>query len=355
MDSAAKVSLLLSLGLFPACGHHRAVASVRLAKQLNTDEYKIWSVKVIAPPAGKDWDERIRTLGYFDNLPFGTRLSLRDKMLYIRRDFVDNHSDTSGNWLEPVEEHKANFRKYLKTYLGSTSSQTLQSWQGLICRPSNLWSMVLKIMDPTKVHNLPGEDYRPLKAPNSVHALASLPNEQMHDLLKKIIKRELTVKAANADAKRLKSVCNCREHIIYIAQQKDPKRTKNLEDWSHFTNLWPSLGELAYNYQGYFANQKGRSKRVNVPGLNSKIRRTMDWDDQIRAGSQAVAVVDREDLPFLKAAEDDKKVFVAVCGKHYFILLNTKTENASQYLKPHEYRKFCFCFCVLFCFVLICI
>src|SRR5690606_3806351 len=64
------------------------------------------------------------------------------------------------------------------------------------------------------------------------------------------------------------------------------------------------------------SHQKGRSKPTNLPGFNAKIRRTMNWDDEVRAGTQGVKKVDIEDLPWLKAAEDDKKVFVAVCGKH---------------------------------------
>ena len=296
------MSLLLSLGLFPACGHHRAVASVALAKETKNVNYKMWNVKVIAPPAGKEWDERIRTLGYFDNLPFGTRLSLKDKLVFMRRDWTANHADQDGNWKEPVDEHKATFRTYLRTYLGGASNQTLYSWQGLIGRPVALWHLVLKIMDANKVQNKQGEEFKPLKAPNSVHAIAALPNDQFTDIMNKIVARKLSVRAANDTAKKLKAICNCREHIIFVARSLHPQRTAGFEDWAHYTELWPSFNDLAFRHQAFFAAQKGRKKRNLIPGFNTKIRQTIEFDDEVRAGRASARKLEASDLPFLKVS-----------------------------------------------------
>lgn len=50
--------------------------------------------------------------------------------------------------------------------------------------------------------------------------------------------------------------------------------------------------------------------------------------------------MEREDLPWLKAAELEQKVFVTGVGGLHFVLLNCRTEEASQFLSPRSYCKY---------------
>ena len=56
-----------------------------------------WSgVRVIAPPEGEYWVNAVRILGFYDNLPVATEMSFADKMIFLRRDYVDNFADASA-------------------------------------------------------------------------------------------------------------------------------------------------------------------------------------------------------------------------------------------------------------------
>ena len=339
MEHEEKVNLLVSLGLFPCCGHHRVIASKELAEEDPENEWMlIWSgVKVICPPEGRRWENSVRILGYYDNLQFGTRLSFAEQMAWLRREYVDKYMREDGDgYIDPVV-HKKAFRKKIAAVLQSSHAQTVQSAEGLLVRPPALYSLVRRILNGEVDH--PEIPFSALGGSTSLHFLATMPNDVFEGLLKDIISRENTCTEANMRAKKGRALAFAREHIARTLKKKFPLETKNLKDWDHFTEKWPRFEELADKAEGYWTNHRGKAKERILPFLDEAIEAQFIAYRGKAQGKVSSVVGDRKKIPFLSAPQTEEKVHVLRFQHLHFVLLNCSTEAASKWLEPHEYGQ----------------
>ena len=88
-------------------------ASIELAKEkADLGHLLNWAnVKVIAPPAGPGWVWCVKILGFYDNLPFGKRMSFADNMIFLRREYVDLYQREDGVGYKNEEDKPALLEK----------------------------------------------------------------------------------------------------------------------------------------------------------------------------------------------------------------------------------------------------
>ena len=352
-----KKNLLISLKLFPACGHHRVEASKELAREQPDEmgDMLIWdNVKVIAPPGGSMWVDCVRILGIMDNLPFGRRLGFADHMTFLRREYVEKYMPAEGHgFRKPASENARKFRETCRKVFGiSGTSSKLTAAIGLLSRSHAVYDLVHKvIVGDVKEH--PTQLFVPLGSPMTIHCFAQLPDDLCIELLLKVVNREIQISDANKQGKELLHIAAAREFVISVARKAFPKRTRDFEIWAHYSAEWPNLEDLIGRSLGYF-QKSGKSKRQNIPYLETETIETMKSWDRLKAGTALEEKVDRDYLPFLKAAVGEEKCFVTHFQSQYFVLLNCTTEGASQFLKPREYGQSFFQFFFIFFFFIFC-
>ena len=308
MENEAKLNLLYSLGLFPACGHHRVVASKELAEESEENAWMVeWTgVKVIAPPAGAKWVSCVRILGFYDNLPFGTRLSFAEQMKYLRREYVTRYMPRSGyGFKNPGPDRKA-LRKKIEAILQTHHSQTVTSAMQLLVRPPAIYTLINRIL-VGDVKN-PEVPFCTLGGPTTLHHLAPLPDDMVESLLLQVIDRKIGLAEANMQAKNVRALCCAREHTMRYLRTIEPARTKHMIDWDHFTKVWPTLEEVADKARGYWLNQKGKVRPKQLPALDRQIEARIKWDDEMKAGKMAGVTAQRDNVPFLIAPESESGV-----------------------------------------------
>jgi hypothetical protein len=303
---------------------------------------KVWrGVKVIAPPAGQNWEYAVRILGVYDNIPVGQRMSFADNMAFLRREYEDNYMPLSGlgGFKEPEAENKKAFRKEIQTIFGLRQpGSTANAVIGLVARSNAMYDLVRKILTGDVKES--SEPFNTLGGPMTLHVFAQLSDEICIELLEKVVDRKMTVQQAGNKAKELKEIATAREFVISACRKKFPKRTREWTTWAHFTEEWPTLDDFADQVKGYFVKQ-GR-KRLEIEGLAHQVELVItSYDKQREEGDEkAPAQIDIENVPCLKVGLEDPAVFLASFGTQYFVMLNCTTEAASRYLHPHDYGQF---------------
>ena len=293
-DAAAQRTLLYQLGLFPACGHHRVVASLELAAEKEELKYlEKWSgVRVIAPPEGEYWVNAVRILGFYDNLPVATEMSFADKMIYLRRDYVDNFADSSGEgYRPPIADMKKGFRQAVSKILRTNTPSVLTPTVAFLTRPPAVWDLIKMVLtgDVKKKKTLP---FNNPTSCNTIHALSPLPNDLVTELLKQIVSREVTCSQANNKAKELRATALAREYILDTAKKHHPKATKDFKNWGHLIKQWPQLDHVADTAVGYF-KKKNRQQRQHIPALERDVLATIKLQEDIRTKRIDPSKVDR--------------------------------------------------------------
>jgi len=261
MEQEEKVNLLVSAGLFPACGHHRVIASRELAEEEEDFEWVLkWSgVKVLCPPEGQRWVNSVRILGFYDNLKFGKQMTFAEDMAYLRREYVSKYMTTDGKgYKEPVSKNKAAFRKKISAVLQTKHSQTIGSAEGLLARPPSTYGLIRRVLNGDV--EKPEIPFNTVGGATTLHHLACLPNNLVEGYLLKVIKRETTTHEVNLEAKRSRAIALAREHISRYCKKHYPKETKDFYDWDHFTKLWPTLEQVADQAKGYWQIRGGERR-----------------------------------------------------------------------------------------------
>ena len=338
LDPAAQKALLYQLGLFPACGHHRVVASLELAKEKEEFKYlEKWSgVRVIAPPAGEVWINAVRILGFYDNLPVQTEMTFADKMTYLRREYLDKFADADGTgYRPPIHDMTKGFRNVVSQIIRTTTSSVLSPTIRLLTRPEAVWALIKQVLTG-KVKKAKEIPFNNPTSANTLHAFSPLPDDLVTELLKQIINREVTCSQANTKAKELRATALAREHILNFAKKHYPKATKTFTAWEHVLKKWPSLEQVADSAVGYFRKKPALS-RQHLPALEKDVLANIKLFEAISRREIDPQTVDREEFPWLTAPVAEPRVFVTSVGTMTFILLNCKTESASAWLQPREY------------------
>ena len=326
---------MMSLGLFACCGAHRVQASREIAEETGDKKWLLWdAVKVIAPPEGDEWVDRVQILGYYDNIPFGQRLSFKDQMCFVRRKLEDTWMNAEGDGLkEPQQSTKQEFRTYIKSIFGG-SDGVVQAVQGLLLRPASVWNLVVCLMKGDVKEAPDHKEFHPLTSAHSLHSFSGLPHDMAEELLIKIINRELTLKQACQLGVELRTEARGRLYMIRKLREYYPTKTKNLKDWVQFTALWPPIDSLLQKSLGFFGGRQ-EVKNLDVPSVNKQLRTTCDWFEQ---PEKAIHVA-LTDFPFVKNIYDPR-IKISTYQDQVFVLLNCKTESASELLSPRDYGTF---------------
>lgn len=247
MENEAKLNLLYSLGLFPACGHHRVVASKELAEDGGVDRGEGdcssgWcEVGVVCPDFG-----------------FLRQPTLRDPIVVRRADEISaprvRHSVYAPKrlWFQkpgsgpqrPAQESRGN--------LADTPLPNSDKCDHLLVRPPAIYTLINRILvGDVKNPEIP---FCTLVGPTTLHHLAPLPDDMVESLLLQVIDRKIGLAEANIQAKNVRALCCAMRFLRTL----EPARTKDMIDWDHFTKVWPTLEEVADKARGYWLNQKGR-------------------------------------------------------------------------------------------------
>ena len=351
MEYEAKVNFLVAAGLFPACGHHRVVASKELAEEDKKYEWVLkWhGVKVLVPPAGRRWENAVRILGFHDNLKQGLQMTFAESMEFLRREYVEKYMLESGKgYKEPAAASKAAFRKRIAAVLETDHSQTIQTAEGLLARPPATYTLVRRVLkgDVEK----PEIPFNPVGGATTLHHLAKMPNSILEGYLLQVVQRKHTTSEVNAEAKASRSLSLAREHIARYLHKHYPEETEEFEDWAHFTQKWPTLEALADLSRSYWHNPKGKAKERSLPELDRSIERKIKAYQDLKEGKAATGGAD---VPFLTAPATEEKVVVLRFQNLQFVLLNCQTEAASKWLKPHDFGLFLLLLVFFLMFVLL--
>ena len=199
-----------------------------------------WSgVKVIAPPAGAKWVSCVRILGFYDNLPFGTRLSFAEQMKFLRREYVTRYMPRDGHGFKNLGPDRKALRKKVEAILQTHHSQTVTSAMHLLVRPPAIYTLINRILvGDVKNPEIP---FCTLGGPTTLHHLAPLPDDMVESLLLQVIDRKIGLAEANIQAKNVRALCCAREHTMRFLRTLEPARTKDMIDWDHLQRcgqLW---------------------------------------------------------------------------------------------------------------------
>ena len=187
-DLSEKMNLMTSLKIFPVCGAHRVEACKQLAEQNQDPKWLIWEgCKVIAPPGGEDWEHRVQILGYYDNVPFGKRITFYEQMVFCRRKYQQSWMHPSGHGLRhPAKQMKTEMRKYIRSIFGQ-SDPAVQAVMGLLHRPQSVWLKVVQIMKGDVQASPDKKEFKRLTSCHSLHSCSGLPDDMCEALLTRII------------------------------------------------------------------------------------------------------------------------------------------------------------------------
>src|SRR5690606_29587572 len=100
---------------------------------------------------------------------------------------------------------------------------------------------------------------------------------------------------------------------------------------------WPPLEAVLTKSLGYF-DGKGTTKTVDIPALNEEVKWTCEWHD----GAKPDSTLEVKSVPFLRNAQDPH-VKISKYNNHVFVLLNIKTEFASELIRPQPYGSISLC------------
>ena len=334
MPLAERTTLLRTVGLFPVCGHHRVVASKQLAEETNDASWLLWAgCKIVAPPEGQEWSDRLILVGLYDNRPFGARLTFFDRMMAARRGYLQRfcEPDEPGRLRAPEAQTRTDLGEYVRVICDARSAASQSYVIGLLNRPHNVWGAVVQLMRG-EVRNPKQGKWKPLNSAASFYSFVSLPDDMVYDLLCRVINRELSIVEANRQGMALAAEARCKKYIINVVRQKREQETAGLTDWQHFSDVWPPLNAVWARYTGHF-QKRGQPKGTKA--LDREIVGALETYDMLRAGT--LLKQPRPVLPFLKTASGDSRVKISQYGKQVFILLNCRTEQAHELISPRDY------------------
>ena len=333
MPPAERITLLRSVGLFPVCGHHRVIASRQLAEELHDPSWLLWHCKIVAPPAGQEWADRLVILGLYDNRPFGARLTFLDCMLAARRGYLQRfcQPDEPGKLRAPEAQTRTELGDYVRVVCDARSRPTQSYTIGLLHRSNLVWNAVVQLMRG-QVRNPKEGKWKPLRSAATFYSFVSLPDDMVYDLLTRVINREITMAEANRLGLAMAAEARCKKYIINLVRQKKEEETKGLSHWQHFLDEWPSLDSVAARYVGHFQT---KSKPKGVHSLDAEVASSLELADMLKAGT--LLQQPRPSLSFLKTAPGDSRVKISQYGNQVFVLLHCRTEMAHELLLPRNY------------------